>query len=63
MQAEPPHFFEVVQKKGEEFLAHNPHPKEHEWRGREYWRAIIAYELKRQQLDDVNHPMWEEYKR
>ena len=24
---------------------------------------FLAYELKRQQLDDVNHPMWEEYKK
>lgn len=23
---------------------------------------FLAFELKRQQLDDINHPMWEEYK-
>src|SRR5207253_3434773 len=41
MQAEPTHFFTAVQQRGEEFLAQTPHPKEHEWRGRAYWRAII----------------------
>ncbi len=24
---------------------------------------FLAFELKRQQLDDINHPMWEEYKK
>ncbi len=38
-QPEPPHFFEKVQKKGEEFLLQNPHAKGTTLKP--YWRAII----------------------
>lgn len=39
MQPEPPHFFEQVQKKGEEFLAHYPGAKGKSLKA--YWTAII----------------------
>ncbi len=38
-QKEPPHFFETVQKPGEEFLAHHPEARGSKLRA--YWREII----------------------
>ena len=39
IQPEPPHFFEKVRKKGEEFLLRNPHVKGTDLKP--YWRKII----------------------